>query len=318
MMSVKAVLLVAVALSLVGAGEAKAQTQDCNGYSSGVSAVNASRGWTTIWEDDFNTGTLDISRWTKLESVQNNQSPGINVPSKVTTPGDGKLHIGTEWNQAQGRYLSGFVTTRPAHSSFLEPVPDDHPLQALREGGTQPASQGFSFKYGRIEVCMKAPTYWNGSANSSNGVHFSVWLMPTDGSWPPELDVAESYAGIGAINQNVHYGSWPDNKQAHGQRTYLCTAEDPICTSVVNDYHLYAMEWSDTEIHTFIDGALTKVLDSSNLMMNGRNALAELNAKSGFYLIVDTQVQQPNIDLLDSATGSTETLIDWVKVFYKP
>ena len=148
-MAVAAVPLVAMTMDLIGAEQAEAQ--DCNGYSSGVSSENASRGWTATWFDDFNS--FDTSKWNKIESLQNNWSPGINVPSKAWT-GDGKLHITSVWDQTNGVYLSGQITTKPlwliGNGVDLTPVPDNHALAAYREGGTQKSSTGFSLKYGRM------------------------------------------------------------------------------------------------------------------------------------------------------------------------
>ena len=304
------VLLVAVALSFVGV--ARATAQSCNGSSSGVSAENAGRGWTATWFDDFDF--FDTSKWNNVESLQNNWSPGINVPSHAWT-GDGKLHITSTWEETRGIYLSGQVTTKPSsaigNGVDPTPVPDSHPLAGFREGGTQTASAGFSFKYGRIEFCVKAPAYWNGTAYTSAGAHFAVWLLPTDGTWPPELDVAESYAGIGIIDQNVHYGSWPGNLKSNGQRSSW---------NSTGQFNLYAMEWSDTDVRVFVNGTLMKVMNSSAAAMlkDGYSAIAQLNATTGFYLIIDTQLAETTTGPLDTGTGSTETLVDWVKVYYRP
>ena len=157
---------------------------------------------------------------------------------------------------------------------------------------------------------MKAPAYWNGTAYTSAGAHFAVWLLPTDGIWPPELDVAESYAGTGIIDQNVHYGSWPGNLKSNGQRSNWDTT---------GQFNLYAMEWSETEVRVFVNGTLTKVMDATSPAMfkDGYSAISQLNATSGFYLLIDTQIAE-DTGPLETDIGSTEMLVDWVKVFYRP
>jgi hypothetical protein len=51
------------------------------------------------------------------------------------------------------------------------------------------AEHGFSQKYGYWEVRLRLD-------NVSRGDHFAAWLLPTDGSWPPEIDMLE------AVGQN--------------------------------------------------------------------------------------------------------------------
>ena len=86
-------------------------------------------------------------------------------------------------------------------------------------------------------------------------------------------DVAESYAGIGIIDQNVHYGSWPGNLKSNGRRSNWNTT---------GQYNLYAMELVRAEVRVFVNGTLTKVMDatSSAMLKDGYSAIAQLNAKT--------------------------------------
>ena len=74
-------------------------------------------------------------------------------------------------------------------------------------------------------------------AESAYGV---FWLMPADGSWPPEIDAFEM-PGDGEAHQTIHYGK--RNKQK------ACTT--PLLTP--GDFHRYGVLWTLKRISFFVD-----------------------------------------------------------------
>ena len=74
-------------------------------------------------------------------------------------------------------------------------------------------------------------------AESAYGV---FWLMPADGSWPPEIDAFEM-PGDGEAHQTIHYGK--RNKQK------ACTT--PLLTP--GDFHRYGVLWTPKRISFFVD-----------------------------------------------------------------
>ncbi|MCF8303397.1 MAG: family 16 glycosylhydrolase [Bacteroidales bacterium] len=103
------------------------------------------------------------------------------------------------------------------------------------------------WKYGRIEVRAKVP--------AGRGTWPAVWMLPTDweyGGWPSsgEIDIME-YVGYdpNVIHQTVHTQAYNHlNGTEQSQSTYLETAEE--------QFHVYAIEWTEDEIEFFVDGEL--------------------------------------------------------------
>lgn len=103
----------------------------------------------------------------------------------------------------------------------------------------------FSFKYGRIEVRAKLP--------AGRGVWPAIWMLGdniTSVGWPAcgEIDIME-YVGYqpNVVHSAIHTTSSSGNtvnKHSHD----LTTAEE--------DFHVYAIDWTSTEIKFYVDETL--------------------------------------------------------------
>jgi serralysin len=95
----------------------------------------------------------------------------------------------------------------------------------------------FSQLYGYFEMKASVP--------SAAGAWPAFWLLPADGSWPPELDVMEI---LGDSPQTV-YQSWHSYS---GQQTAVAFAPQ-----TVDGMHTYGVLWSPTELIWYLDGVET-------------------------------------------------------------
>jgi len=122
----------------------------------------------------------------------------------------------------------------------------------------------FSFKYGRLEVEAKAPL--------GDWIFPAIWLLPEDqiyGAWPAsgEIDLMESRGndknygdGTGGVNcfaTTLHWGPYfpADSFQAAHAEHCLTTGD------LHEDFHIYGLYWSETEMYSYIDTPENKVLD---------------------------------------------------------
>jgi beta-glucanase (GH16 family) len=98
--------------------------------------------------------------------------------------------------------------------------------------------QTFSQLYGYFEMRAELPT-------DVSGAWPAFWLLPADGSWPPELDVMETLSG----SPNIDYTT------AHSQSTGSHTAVGSA-NLVTNDggFHTYGVLWTATTLTWFLDG----------------------------------------------------------------
>ena len=187
-------------------------------------------GWRLVWQDEFNGNAIDGNKW----SFEVNGSGGGN-------------------NEQQ------YYTARPENASVANGVLS---IKALREhycstdgcreytsARLRTLNKG-DWTYGRMEARIKLP--------GGQGLWPAFWMLPSDstyGGWAAsgEIDILESVnagaAGGNTVYGTLHYGgSWPNN-------THTGTSFVPA-TSILNDFHVYAVEWERGVIRFYVDGTL--------------------------------------------------------------
>ena len=98
--------------------------------------------------------------------------------------------------------------------------------------------QSFSTTYGYFEVSARFEV--------SKGIHWALWLLPVDDSWPPEIDMAEI---VGHQPTLIHMN-------AHGVPGGSPMISIPVESTA--DFHVYGFEWTDTEMVWTLDGVIQK------------------------------------------------------------
>ena len=85
----------------------------------------------------------------------------------------------------------------------------------------------------------------------TKGIWPAIWMLPQDGSWPPEIDIMEL---IGSNPLQVYLSHhWGSKKQdLHSQSSF--TGPD-----FTQDYHVFSVEWEPGTIRWLIDGVERKV-----------------------------------------------------------
>ena len=97
-------------------------------------------------------------------------------------------------------------------------------------------NHSFAQTYGYFEMRAQLPT--------GQGIWPAFWLLPTDLSWPPEIDVMEVIGSRpNELNTTVHYG----NELSKGFVTTV--------SGMTNGYHTYGVDWQKDYITWFFDGA---------------------------------------------------------------
>jgi beta-glucanase (GH16 family) len=104
--------------------------------------------------------------------------------------------------------------------------------------GVITTKQSFSQTYGYFEMRADLP-------ENVSGAWPAFWLVPADGSWPPELDVMETLSGTPNIDYTtVHSG-------VNGAHTAVGSAN--LVTDVTG-YHTYGVLWTATTLTWYLDG----------------------------------------------------------------
>ena len=128
-------------------------------------------------------------------------------------------------------------------SIAIKPLPSDvNPSDvdgAAALSGQLNTSKSFSQTYGYFEVRAKMPV--------GVGVGSAFWLLPTDGSWPPELDVVEINGSTPTTL--IMTSHWQDsNGKAQANPTWA-NIPDPS-----QDFHTYGVDWEADKLTWYFDG----------------------------------------------------------------
>ncbi len=186
--------------------------------------VESTRGHDLVFSDEFNGAELDASKWTNCYPG-NNCDHDENAESMCYTPNnttlkDGKLVLTAKVetkkcdNGKDYKYTSGLIQTNGK----------------------------FEMNKGYVELKAKTP--------KGKGFWPTAWLLPTDNSWPPEIDILEQVGSNPDVNfMALHYkqkGAGGDFN-AYQQQTF----KDG--TDFTAGFHKYAASWTENKITWFVD-----------------------------------------------------------------
>jgi len=100
--------------------------------------------------------------------------------------------------------------------------------------------------YGYWETRMRIP-------NVSRGHHWAIWLLPEDGSWPPEVDMLEVVGSNAARNtdeRRFHFtGHYNDANGQH--KADMAFRNAP---RAADDWYTLGLEWTSQSVVWYLDG----------------------------------------------------------------
>ena len=252
-----------------------------------------------IWADEFNyEGLPDESKWGYEEGFVRNKEEQYYTKKRIenTRVHDGYLEIkaikeeypnkfykedkgefiGNKWNIPNAHYTSASITTKDK----------------------------FTVKYGRIEMRAKLP--------KGKGVWPAFWLLGADYpkvGWPKcgEIDIMEHIGyDPDKVKGSIHYFDYEDKRHVGGGKT--------ATLSNVDDFHVYAIEWSETNLEFFVD-------DTSYLSVPIEGDTKEANTfRKDYYIILNfalggnwgsTKME------IDNSVLPQSYQIDYVRVYKK-
>lgn len=192
-----------------------------------VEPVITYSGWNLVWQDEFSiTGMPDTSGW-NYDTHGNSYGWGNNELQWYTTaePKNASVSNGTLKITALKEPTSG-----KAYSSAR--------LTTKNKG---------DWKYGKVEVRARLP--------KGRGTWPAIWMLPTKnnyGGWPGsgEIDIME-HVGYdpGIIHSTVHTKDYN-----HVKKTQV--GRQVNVNSAMSEFHVYATEWDENEIRSYVDGEL--------------------------------------------------------------
>lgn len=187
------------------------------------------------FSDDFN----QLSLWDGAGGTwESNYWWGGASGNSLEGNGEQQWYIDTDYGPTKGvnpfSVANGVLTITAA--------PASEATQAAIGGyeftsGMLTSYESFSQTYGYFEIRADMP--------EDKGMWPAFWLLPQDGSWPPELDVIEMYGK----DPNSLYMTAHSN--ASGKQTSDLTVGHVMDTS---GFHTYGVLWEEDEITWYFDG----------------------------------------------------------------
>ncbi|MFG6095095.1 family 16 glycosylhydrolase [Leptothoe sp. ISB3NOV94-8A] len=156
-----------------------------------------------------------------------------------------------------------------------------------------------AFQYGYIEISAQIP--------AGQGMWPAFWMLPTDGGWPPEIDIMEALGhDTSTIHQTVHYETESGRSMHHDQTSG---------TDFSEGFHTYGVEWKENKLTFYIDGQKTYTLHEdipqetmyllSNLAVGGwAGSPDDTTADENEYVIDYIRVYQDKKGLLEGGSGN--------------
>ena len=194
-------------------------------------------GYDLAFSDEFETLSLDpdadgSGNWTtwwdgwEVRHLQGNNDKAWKGDASYV--GEGEQPIGTVLHEVTGDgnlKLYGM----PTPPEILDAV-NDFPYVA----GMISSRNSFSLTYGYFEVRARFEV--------SKGMHWALWLLPSDDSWPPEIDMVEV---VGHQPDQAHMNAHGTGEQGEFISNRIESAAD---------FHTYGFEWTEEEMIWTLDG----------------------------------------------------------------
>lgn len=192
-------------------------------------------GWRLVWSDEFSVNGLpDASKWSY----------------DVGGHGWGNQELQYYYaNRSENARVENGHLIIEAHRDNFE----GHEYTSARLVTTNKGD----WTYGRFEISAKLP--------AGRGTWPAIWMLPTqwtygDGGWPAngEIDIMEHVGyNMNVIHASIHCQAY--NHPKNTQKTATLYTVD-----VASRFHLYALEWSATEIKAFVDDSLYFTFTNEN------------------------------------------------------
>lgn len=233
-------------------------------------------GYTLVWNDEFNSNALgaDWVHEVKPSGWVNNELQNYINDDKVVFLEDGKMNIHC-YKDTDGKIYSGRVYAKP----------------------------DTGWKYGYMEARILLP--------KGKGTWPAFWMMPVKfNSWPAdgEIDIMEEVGVVpNEVSSSIHCTAY--NHNIGTQKTNAMTID-----SAEGEYHVYALEWTEDYIKTYVDGKPQLSFDNDK---TGNKDTWPFNKE--FYIIFNLAWGGAwgGMNGVDESALPVTMKVDYVRVFQK-
>lgn len=255
-------------------------------------------GYKLVWQDEFDGNALDLSKWGYQLGTQDLY---------------GSYYGPMYWGNSEFQYYTDSTeNVKVADGSLIITAKRQNMGDRTYTSARILTRDKAYFTYGYIEAKIKTPTI--------NGMWPAFWMMPQPssyestqniyGGWPSsgEIDIMEAKGRLkNIVDTTLHF-----NKNGH---QYSCTTTQ--LKSNTDQWHTYALEWTNECIRWYIDGESVKSCPYS--VWCDPSNLGPAPFDQPFYLILNLAVGgqydgfvEPPADFTDASM-----YVDYVRVWQK-
>ena len=220
-----------------------------------VRTIPVPANWKLAFSTDFPGTTLDTSTWAECY-------PWSPMPPGCTNFGNSderEWYLPSQVHVANGA-LALVAQRTPTDGSDVNGKPEEYTCRS----GMVTTYSSVHLKYGFVRVVARLPF--------GQGLWPAIWLIPSDGAWPPEIDIVEHWDTQPTARATLHTGK--QNKQQRGTLNF---------PDADKGWHTYTLEWTQSRISIYYDGtlALTTTKDIPQQSMYLLLDLADENNSPG-------------------------------------
>ncbi|KRT17843.1 beta-glucanase [Pedobacter ginsenosidimutans] len=250
-------------------------------------------GYRLVWNDEFNTnGTLDPANWSYEEGFVRNEELQWYQKENAFIKNGNLIIEARRDKRANPLFVAGSNSWRKNREYI------NYTSACIITKGLQ------EFQYGRFEM--------RGKINTSPGLWPAFWTLGVKQDWPAngEIDIMEYYKGkllanIASAGKNGKPKWFSRTKSVDSLGGKEWSAK----------FHVWRMDWDETEISLFVDGQLlNKVLLTS--LQNENNAVIH-PFKQKHYILFDLALGGMNGGDLGDTKFPNRMEIDYVRVYQK-
>ena len=179
-----------------------------------------------VFSDNFSGSALDTSKWDTCY-------PWADSGAGCTNYGNPEL----EWylpaqDQVSGGALHLVASETPTNGTTQNGQPTTYAWRS----GILTTFKSLDFTYGYVQVTARIP--------KGDGLWPTLWLLPQNETWPPEVDFQESVDGSTyTTTSTFHPSAGGQDQQAYTSPTDLSAG-----------WHTYALDWEPGSLTWYVDG----------------------------------------------------------------
>lgn len=258
-----------------------------------------------VWSDEFNIDGKPSDNWVPEKGFQRNQELQW-YQSDNATVSDGCMIIEGRLERVKNpNYVEGSSNWK-TNREYAEYT-----------SSCMTTQNGYTFKYGRLEVRAKIPT--------ATGSWPAIWTLGNQWEWPMngEIDLMEYYIknGTPSILANACWSSTRQWTAVWDESATPFTHFTSKDSQWAEKFHLWRMDWDSSYIRLYLDGELLNEIDLSKTQNQGyqgntNNPFSNDIENNGQYILLNLAIGS-NGGIPDKSKFPLRYYVDYVRVYQK-